>query len=99
MPEAADRVRHAVARWDGVDADAVEVREQVGRHGTLVLVAGAATPGDSDDDRWFSARAIYVDAQTRELFRLPSHAAFMPRAEEYLADPGNRARTTIEEDA
>jgi hypothetical protein len=98
MPEAADRVRRAVARWDGVEPDAIEVREQAGRHGTLVFAAGAATPGRSDDDRWFSARAIYVDAQTGELFRMPNHAAFMPAAEEFLADPGNRARSTIEED-
>jgi hypothetical protein len=100
MPEPATRVREAVARWTDVPIDAIEVREQEGAHGTLVVAArtAAAAPGVSDEDRWFAAFAIYVDAGSGRLYRLPNHAAFLPRAEAYLADPGNRERAAIEED-
>ncbi len=99
MSEAANVVRNAVARWDGVEPTAIELREEPGHRGTLVFVANAPRPGRRERERWFGARAIYVDAESGELFRVPSHAAFMPEAEEFLGDPGNRRRTSISEDA
>ena len=99
MPEPAVRVREAVARWSDLPVDAIEVREQQGAHGTLVVAArtAAAAPGVSDEDRWFAALAIYVDAGNGRLYRLPDHAAFLPRAEDFLAEPGNRERAAIED--
>jgi hypothetical protein len=101
MLDPAERVRNAVARWIGLTPADIEIREQAGAHGTLVVAArsAAAAPELSDTDRWFSAHAIYVDGGSGRLFRLPNNAAFLPRAEEFLADPANRARTEIAEDA
>lgn len=93
MSELAEHVRTLVASWDDAARETIDVREQPGRHGTLIFAA-SATAGD-EHDRWFSARALYVDAATRQVFRLPGHVADLPAAETFLANPENRNRCAI----
>jgi hypothetical protein len=99
MPDAAARVRDAIARRTGRSPDTIETRAETGEHGTLVFAArtAEAVPELSERDRWFAAFAIYVDGGTGRLFRLPNNVAFLPKAEEFLADSANRARTELKD--
>ncbi len=93
---ARERVQTTVARWDNIDPVAVDVRSVVGARGTLVFAAVAGAAGA--EDRWFGARAIYVDEVTADMFRIPGYVAFMPAAEDFLSDPAQRAACVIDDD-